>query len=137
MAEYVRVQEAGDPGDPTRADAQHVDPDELEPVAFRISPEPGEGRLPVRAKRHQSPWSGEHPIGEEAADVVATMEPSGERWHGEPGVHGQQFHELRHVGALPSPHEGVHELALATPAEGIELGLLRLLRHTLADSPAS
>jgi hypothetical protein len=30
MAEYVRVQEASDLRDPTRADAQHVDPDELE-----------------------------------------------------------------------------------------------------------
>jgi hypothetical protein len=49
MAEYVRVQEASDPRDPTRADAQHVDADELEPVVCWIPPVPREGRLPAGA----------------------------------------------------------------------------------------
>ena len=125
-------QEAGDPRNPTRPDAQHVDPDELEPVAFRIAPVPGEGRLPVRPKRHESPSSCEHLLGEEAADVRSATEPGGQGRHGEPGVLGEQRNERRNVGAFPGVHERAHQLASAVRADLIELGPLRLLGHPFA-----
>jgi hypothetical protein len=53
------------------------------------------------------------------------LEPRGQRRHGEPGVLRQQLHDARHVGLLPGGDEGVHKLALAVGAEGIQLGLLR------------
>jgi hypothetical protein len=128
-----RVEEPGDLDDPPGAKAQQVDRPEPEPLAVRVALVAGEGQLPVRADRQQPPGGGEHPLGEEPADVLAAEEPRGQRRHGEPGVLRQQLQEGRHVGPPPGGHEGVDQLALAVRAEGTQLGLLRGRGHPLAD----
>ncbi len=102
------VDEAGDPGDLAVPQAQHVDRAQPEPLPVVLVA--GERRLPVRRDRHQPPRRGEHPLGQEPADVLATVEPRGQRRHREPGVLSQQVEQNREApwirarsGALEAP----------------------------------
>jgi hypothetical protein len=130
---HLRVEEAGDLGDPAGAQAEHVDRPEPEPLGARLVQVAGEAELPVHLQRDQAPRGGEHPFGEEPADVLAAVEPGGQRRHREPGVLGQEIQQRRQVGALPGGHQGLHQLAPAIGAEGVQLGSLGRVRHPLHD----
>jgi hypothetical protein len=107
MPMQVRVEEAGDPGDPTCANDQHVDPGEPEAVASRLPMAPGERRLPGRPGR---------PSGRATASARSRRTP----WRGGVGlwVVADQLQGVELLAGEVDPGALLEEEATWKPAEG-------------------
>jgi hypothetical protein len=132
VAVQVRVDEPAELGDPSAAQGEDVDRAQGEAAAAVGVLVAGEGQLPVGPGRDQPPGGGEHPLGQEPADVAAAREPGRQRRHDEAGILGQQLQQGRHVGPLPGGHEGVDQLPAAVRAQGGHEGQLDVLALLVA-----
>src|SRR5262249_31392489 len=107
-----RVEETGHCRDPVAAQCHHVECAEME-AAVVPTLVVRDRDLTARRQRPQEPLVVRRVRGDEADDVVASVEPGRQRGHRETGIFGEQLDQGVDVGVDPGIHEPLDENALA------------------------